>query len=91
MNEDFNRIEPWLKAKLAERVITTHTFARLMKTTSATVYRWYSDKYRPTPEMMKRVCECLSRLPIKDEDGSVRVEEVPWSEGMEQYVPRGDR
>ena len=54
MNEDFNRIEPWLKAKLAERDITTHTFARLMKTTSATVYRWYSDKYRPTPEMMKR-------------------------------------
>jgi transcriptional regulator with XRE-family HTH domain len=91
VTEDFNRIKPWLKAKLAERGIKTHRFAMLLGTNSATVYRWYSDRFRPTPEMMKRVCECLSRLPIKVEGGSDRYEEVPWSEGMTQYTPRGDR
>lgn len=88
MTEDFNRIKPWLKAKLEERGIKTHRFAMLLGTNSATVYRWYSDKFRPTPEMMKRVCDCLSRLPIRGEDGSERLEEVPWSEGMMQYTPR---
>jgi transcriptional regulator with XRE-family HTH domain len=88
VTEDFNRIKPWLKAKLAERGIKTHRFAMLLGTNSATVYRWYSDRFRPTPEMMKRVCECLSRLPVKVEGGSDRYEEVPWSEGMTQYIPR---
>jgi transcriptional regulator with XRE-family HTH domain len=89
MSEDFNRIRPWLQAKLKERGMTTHTFARRMKTNPATIYRWYADVFRPAPEMMKRVCECLSRLPIKTEDGSERYEEVPWSEGMSQYTLRG--
>lgn len=90
MTEDFNRIKPWLTEKLKERGISAHTFARRMGTNSATVYRWYADRFRPTPEMMKRVCECLSRLPIKTEDGPERYEEVPWSEGMEQYTLRSD-
>ena len=60
-------IKPWLEAKLKARGITAHThkFASEMRVTSATIYRWYSDQYRPTPAMMKRVCETLSRIPVK--------------------------
>jgi transcriptional regulator with XRE-family HTH domain len=80
-----NNIKPWLEAKLKARGITAHKFASEMRVTSATIYRWYSDQYRPTPLMMKRVCETLSRIPVKLGDDQEVLEEVSWDEGMDQY------
>jgi transcriptional regulator with XRE-family HTH domain len=45
-------IKPWLEAKLRARGITAHKFASKMRVTSATIYRWYSDQYRPTPAIL---------------------------------------
>jgi transcriptional regulator with XRE-family HTH domain len=86
-----NNIKPWLEAKLKARGITAHKFASKMRVTSATIYRWYSDQYRPTPAMMKRVCETLSRIPVKLGDDKEVLEEVTWEEGLRQYIPGPDR
>lgn len=88
MDNDYNRIEPWLKAKLAARRMTTHRFASKMGVTSATIYRWYSDRFRPTPETMKRVCEALSIIPVRPVDSEPYLNEIPWEEGMAQYTLR---
>lgn len=37
---------------------------------------------------MKMVCETLSKIPIVEKDGSQRLEDVPWSEGLRQYTPK---
>ena len=49
-------IKPWLEAKLKALGITAHKFASEMRVTSATIYRWYSDQYRPDS------CDCW-RIP----------------------------
>jgi hypothetical protein len=53
---------------------------------TATIWRWYNDKYRPYPETMQLVCEALSAIPVKLADGTEYLEDVPWSEGLEQYT-----
>jgi hypothetical protein len=56
-------IKPWLEAKLKARGITAHKFASEMRVTSATIYRWYSDQYRPTCAALR----ALQLLPSRQE------------------------
>lgn len=87
---DFNNIKEWLTGKLAERKLSTSrlTLRTGNRITSASVFRWYSDTFRPCVEKMDLVCKTLSRLPILKEGEPTRYEEVPLWEGMAQFSER---
>jgi len=86
----FNNIGPWLNDKLQARGLNINSFCKRLNyaITAATIWRWCADKYRPYPETMKLVCDALSVMPCIAEDGSEYFEEVPWSEGLDQYTPK---
>jgi hypothetical protein len=90
IDEGFNRIRPWLTAKLAERRLSVEGFCALSDGAlePTQVWRWYSDVNRPYAKTMKVVCELLSRIPIIFSNGDKFQDHVPWSEGLEQYSPR---
>jgi len=89
--KDFNHIKEWLNGKLAERGLSVNKF--VLKTgnqiNTASIFRWYSDRFRPTPEKMMLVCDNLSAMPIVNEKGEpLRYEEVPLREGLAQFRHR---
>jgi hypothetical protein len=73
-----------------DRKISVNRFALItgFKISHTSIFRWFNDTYRPSPETMKMVCETLTRLPVVDGDGNQKFEEVYWSEGLRQYVPK---
>lgn len=89
-DEDFNNVKPWLLSKLAERGISTSKLALLTgnQITPASIFRWYSDRFRPTVEKMELVCYTLSQIPIQKEGELPRYEEVPLREGLKQFSER---
>lgn len=87
---DFNHVKEWLQNKLAERKLSVNGFA--LKTgnhiTAATIFRWFNDTFRPTPEKMLIVCKTLSDLPILEDGEPPRYEEVPLREAMARFTER---
>lgn len=89
-DKDFNRVKEWMQEKLAERRISMSNFVVETghKVTNATIFRWYNDTFRPTPEKMDIVCKTLSSLPIIEEGEQPRFEHVPLREGLAQFTER---
>lgn len=87
---DYNNVKVWMNDKLAERNISLANFVVKTghKITNASVFRWYADTFRPTPEKMDIVCKTLSNLPILEEGRPPRFEEVPLREGLAQFTER---
>jgi len=87
---DFNNVKVWLNGKLAERKISLSDFVveAGLGITNATIFRWYNDTFRPTPEKMDIVCKTLSNLPILEEGRQPRFEHVPLREGLAQFTER---
>ena len=90
MTRDFNNVKAWMEQKLAERKMSTNKLVLLggNKINTASIFRWYNDTFRPTPEKMQIVCETLSKLPILKDGEQPRYEDVPLSEALAQFSKR---
>lgn len=88
--KEFNHIKQWMHKKLTERKMSTNRLVLLTgnRVTNATLFRWYNDTFRPTPEKLQIVCETLSKLPIIEKGKPPRYEEVPLWEAMAQFSER---
>jgi transcriptional regulator with XRE-family HTH domain len=73
MRSGYNNIEKWLIPILAERGLTIEQFSYLVDLNKSTLYHYFRDIIRPSPEVMARICNVLG---------------VPEEEGMRQYTPR---
>jgi transcriptional regulator with XRE-family HTH domain len=70
---DHNDIEKWLIPLLQERGLRIEPFAYLCGVSKTAMYGYLSDKNRPRPETMAKMCQVLG---------------VPEEEGLAQYSPR---
>jgi hypothetical protein len=90
---DFNNLKTWMETKLYERGLSTNRFTLLTgnRITNATLFRWYSDKFRPNrrnPDKLQLVCDTLSKLPIMIEGELPWFEDVPLREALAQFTER---
>jgi transcriptional regulator with XRE-family HTH domain len=72
MEKDFNRISAWLRPKLKALNMSVEELALHCNIGRNTMYGYMSDKWRPSKEAMKRICDFIG---------------VPLSEGLKQYTP----
>jgi lambda repressor-like predicted transcriptional regulator len=70
MTKDFNRIKAWLLPIIQQKGVSLEAVGRAAGISRASMYHYLNDKRRPTPEVMRRICDVLER---------------PHEEGLAQY------
>jgi len=90
MAEDFNNVKVWMEGKLRDRGLSTSRLTHLTgyKISSASVFRWYNDTFRPTENNMQLICDTLNRVPLVTNSATPKFQEVPLAEGMAQFSKR---
>lgn len=73
MTQVENNIKEWIKPLLEERGLSVEEFTNIAGISRAAIYHYFTDKYRPTEEIMAKMCRALG---------------VPLEEGLAQYTPR---
>lgn len=73
MARDFNNLKRWMLPKIDKLGITIEDFGNKAGVGRCSLYRYFSDKARPTEQVMVRICRVLG---------------VPFEEGLRQYTPK---
>ncbi len=68
--DDYNTIKDWLLPKLEELQMTVEELALEVGVQPKTIYRYFTDERRPSPQVMGKICSYLG---------------IPFEEGRAQY------
>ena len=53
----FNKLEPWMTAKMEARDMTVEELAEAVGISKATIYAYWKDKQRPSLDSMIAICK----------------------------------
>jgi transcriptional regulator with XRE-family HTH domain len=72
-NPDFSKLPTWLPRQIKRIGLRKEQFAHRVGVSRTTIYRYIYDMDRPTEDTMLKMC---------------RVLDIPFEEGLRQYVPK---
>lgn len=73
MNTPENNLRDWITPQLQELQMSVEELANSAGVSRAILYAYFSDRHRPSEEIMLRICRVLGR---------------PLEDGLQQYTPK---
>lgn len=73
MSTPENNLREWIQPQLEELQMSVEELANKCGISRAILYAYFSDRHRPSGEIMVRICNALGR---------------PLEEGLQQYTPK---